>query len=357
MDSFSGYSIDHVVVVIDESGSMSRHSSTVPLIVDNLVAHLARRFTELGDKREVRVSIYTFGGRKGISCLIYDRDVLRMPSIKGNYSPYSNTPLIQATTVALDDLALTPQKYGDHSFLAYVITDGEENASPVKIRDAFPRKLASLPDNWTVGIFVPDSRGVAEAKRFGFQKDNISVWNTSADFSEVGAVIQRTTDAYLDNRSKGIRGTKSLFTLNEVTVTDIKKNLTPLAYYQYRLQSVIIDCRIDDFVQDVTGSPLVKGTGFYQLTKKESIQGHKQIAIQLKQGGTVYVGKDARKLLGLPDTTVDVIPGNFPDYTIFVQSTAPNRKLLAGTELLLLTPGMTTLISGPLSNIPSTWVA
>lgn len=355
MALFPGYSIDHVVIVIDESGSMNRHSQTVPLIVDNLVAHLARRFTELGDSREVRVSVYTFGGRNGIQCLIYDRDVLRLPSIKGHYSPYGGTPLIEATTIALDDLAQTPQKHGDHAFLMYVVTDGEENQSKQHYRTAFPQKLASLPDNWTVGIFVPDARGVAEAKRFGFDKDSISVWDTSKDFSEVGAVIQKTTDAFFDNRSKGIRGTKSLFSLNKVSVNDIKANLTPLAYYQYNLYDVDYDQRIDDFVLFRTRSALVKGTGFYQLTKKETIQDYKQIAVMLNRGGTVYVGSNARQLLGLPNQTVDVVPANYPDYTIFVQSTAPNRKLIRGTKLLLLTPGMVAALSGP--NIPDTWTA
>ena len=345
------YSIDHVVIVIDESGSMARHRTTVPTIVDNLVSHLARRFTELGDKREVRISVYTFGGKdhekhsSGYyrttystgTCLIYDRDVLRMPSIKGHYDPLGNTPLIQATNTALDDLAQTPQKHGDHAFLVYVITDGEENASPTAMRNSFPQKLGALPDNWTVGIFVPDSRGVAEAKRFGFQKDNISVWDTSKDFSEVGTVIQKATDVFLENRSKGIRSSKSLFSMNQLSTDTIKTALTPLQNGQYQLFRVLADQRIDDFVYDLTGQKIVIGTGFYELTKKETIQAQKQIAVL--HGGTVYVGPDARKILGLPDFTVDVQPDSHPGYSIFVQSTALNRKLKAGTQLLLLTPG------------------
>lgn len=342
-----------MVIVIDESYSMNRHRATVPVIVDNLVAHLARRFKELGSNEEVRVSVFSFGSRKGIRCLIYDRDVLRMPSIKGDYEPFSNTPLIQATTEAIDDISKTPQKYGDHAFLMYVVTDGEENASPLITVKNFPSKLANLAENWTVGIFVPDQRGVHEAKKFGFPKDNISVWDTSADFSEVGTVIKKTTDVFLENRSKGIRGSRNLFTLNKLTVSDIKSQLTPLDRYQYSLHKVDYDQRIDEFVLFRTASPLVKGTGFYQLTKKETVQDYKQVAVVLKYSGTVYVGLNARQLLGLPNQTVDVVPSNYPDYTIFVQSTAPNRKLMAGTQLLLLTPGMAAMLSGP--SIPDTW--
>lgn len=349
------YRIEHIVIVIDESGSMNTHRTTVPLIVDNLTSHLAQRFKELGANEEVRISIFTFGSRTGYKCLIWDRDVLRMPSIKGNYDPYGNTALITATSKSIDTLLRTPQEYGDHSFLMYIVTDGYENASQYRDIQTFPAKLGGLPDNWTVGIFVPDQRGVYEAKKFGFPKDSISVWDTSKSFAEVGTVITRTTDTFLENRSKGFKGTKSLFSMKRLTVNDIKNNLTPLMYTQYNLLPTAYDVRIDQLAERFTGSPLVRGCGFYQLTKKETVQDYKQVAVQLKQGGAIYVGKQARQLLGLPDQTVDVVPDSHPEYTIYVQSTAPNRKILAGTNLLLLTPGTANLLSGP--DIPETWSA
>jgi len=41
-------------------------------------------------------------------------------------------------------------------------------------------------------------------------------------------------------------------------------------------------------------------------------------------------------LLGLPDYEVKVNPAATPDFTIFIQSTSVNRKLLADTNLLIL---------------------
>ena len=64
----------------------------------------------------------------------------------------------------------------------------------------------------------------------------------------------------------------------------------------------------------------------------------KQVAIRLDSTGDVYVGSDARVKLGLPDNgmTTKAKPGDHKDYTIFVQSTAHNRKLIGGTECLIL---------------------
>jgi len=52
--------------------------------------------------------------------------------------------------------------------------------------------------------------------------------------------------------------------------------------------------------------------------------------------GDVYMGDAARQMLGLPSMHVKVGPGDHPDYTIFVQSTSMNRKLIQGTSLLVM---------------------
>ena len=332
--------INHIVLVIDASYSMQHLTREVVKVADNQIEYLARRSKELD--QETRITVYTFNttGYVGapehhIDCLIYDKDVLRVPSISGLYKADGATPLIDATFTALDDLAMTPEKYGEHSFLVYVLTDGEENTSRRSSYE-LSRKIDELADNWTLATFVPDQNSVYEAKKFGFPKDNIAVWDatSSKGVSEMGERIRETTEVFMQNRSRGIRGSRSLFTLATPSVGEVENNLNNLTYGSYEVLDVDVTGRIDDFVKRATGHPYVVGRAFYELIKTETIQPQKQIAILAN--GRVYTGYEARDLLGLPDEHVKVRPNNYQDYTIFVQSTSTNRKMLAGQKLLVL---------------------
>lgn len=325
--------INHIVLVLDASGSMAVHLHELVKVADNQIEYLARRSKELD--QETRVTVYTFNDHENIQCLIYDKDVLRMPSIAGLYHPDGMTALIDATVLALDDLSLTPEKYGEHAFLIYVLTDGQENRSRTS-PTILANKIAKLPDHWTLAAFVPDQDGVFEAKKFGFPKENIAVWDatTTKGLNEAGERIRQTTEVFMVNRTKGIRGSKSLFTLATPSVKTVAKTLDNLHYGQYRLLDVDETGRIDEFVEYELNRPYKLGEAYYQLTKTEEIQPQKKIAIFANH--KVYFGDEARALLGLPDYHVKVTPSDHPEYDIFVQSTSVNRKLIEGTKLLIL---------------------
>lgn len=325
--------INHIVLVLDASYSMSGREKDLIKVVDNQIAYLAQRSKDLD--QETRVTVYMFSNRSEIYCLIYDKDVLRMPSISEFYRVMSQTALIDATMIAISDLQMTPEKYGEHAFLLYVFTDGQENNSGHRSHD-LERVISGLPDHWTIAAFVPNHNGVFEAKRFGFPADNIAIWDatTAKGIVEAGEIVRKTTETFMQNRSRGIRGSKSLFKLAEVSGTDIKEALKPLPFDAYRMIRVNFDQRIDEFVYDNTGLSLTLGRGYYQLMKTEEIQPQKHLAILYQ--GKIYAGINARQMLGLPNETVKVKPDSHKDYTIFVQSTAPNRKLIQGTSLLLM---------------------
>lgn len=325
--------INHIALVLDASGSMQPHANALVKVADNQIAYLAKRSKELD--QETRVTVYSFNYSHNIRCLVYDKDVLRMPSIAGLYHVEGQTALVDATLLALGDLALTPEKYGEHAFLIYVLTDGEENNSRAHA-SALQDKITNLPDHWTLAAFVPNQTGVFEAKQFGFPKENISVWDatTAAGVSEAGEKIRQTTDTFMQNRKLGIRGSKSLFTLSTPTVQAVAKKLNSLHFGQYRLLDVDSDGRIDEFVESNLNRPYKLGEAYYQLMKPETIQASKAIAILSKS--KVYFGDEARDLLGLPSFNVKVKPTDHPGYEIFVQSTSLNRKLIAGTKLLIL---------------------
>jgi len=326
--------INHITFVLDASLSMTPHAKELVKVADSQIAYLAQRSKDLD--QETRVTVYTFNYARNINCLIYDKDVLRMPSIAGLYRTSGMTALAKATNLAIADLKLTPEKYGEHAFLIYVLTDGQENDSGLVECRVLPTNISLLPDHWTLAAFVPDQTGVFEAKKFGFPADNIAIWDaTNAQgVTEVGETIRKTSETFMQNRTKGIRGSRNLFNLNPVTVKDIKSQLVALTVGSYTINPVPFDQRIDDFTKQVTGQPYLPGKSYYQLTKREEIQPQKSIAIMHK--GDVYMGDAARQMLGLPSMHVKVGPGDHPDYTIFVQSTSMNRKLIQGTSLLVM---------------------
>lgn len=85
--------INHVALVLDASSSMRRLSHKVVEVADQQIAYLARRSQELD--QETRVTVYVFADQ--VECVIYDKDVLRMPSLKQMYRVGGMTALLAAT--------------------------------------------------------------------------------------------------------------------------------------------------------------------------------------------------------------------------------------------------------------------
>lgn len=329
--------INHITLVLDASTSMGPHRDALVRVADAQVAHLARRSQELD--QETRITVYTFADT--VSCVIYDKDVLRLPSIEKFYKPHGMTALIDAVLLSQRDLALTPQKYGDHAFLTYVLTDGEENKSksrPVDLQQC----LRGLAEHWTVGVLVPDISGKHEAKKFGFS--DIEVWDakSEAGVMEAGETILRATDTFMTNRATGVRGSRALFmagsdAVNKKTVATLGLSpLHPSKYHLIHVPSIPEKTWISEFTRTTAGLPYAVGKAYYQLTKPEKIQAGKQIAVVEKGTDKVYVGYEVRKLLGLPDTEIKVQPDVNKEFTIFVQSMSVNRHLVSHTKLLLM---------------------
>lgn len=336
--------INHVALVLDGSSSMEYLEPTLVKVADDLIKHLARKSVELD--QETRVTVYTFAD--AAECVIFDKDVLRLPSIAELYQPYGNTALRDATALSIEDLRQTMVKYGDHAFLTYVLTDGEENRSYKTTRTLFTALMENLRDNETVAALVPDENGVRYAKSVGFPEGNIAKWEvTKKGLEDVGTKITRSTDTFMESRVLGVRATKGIFTtgldaVNKSTVNS--KKLTPLPRDQYVLLDVknnATDYAIRPWVEaqfDIHDKPRKYeiGKAFYQLMKTETVQATKGVALQNIHSGRIYTGQEARDVLNLPNVDARVKPGQNDEYRIFVQSTSVNRKLIPGTKLLLL---------------------
>ncbi|MFE9291020.1 vWA domain-containing protein [Streptomyces olivaceus] len=338
--------INHVALVLDASSSMSRLSGKVVEVADEQIAYLARRSQELD--QETRVTVYVFADQ--VECVIYDKDVLRMPSLKQMYRVGGMTALLAATLKSQRELAQTAQLYGDHSFLTFVLTDGQENAShrcsdapardPRALVDAVASMIETQEDNWTLAVLVPDQMGKREAMQYGFPKDNVAIWDATSTqgLQEAGQVIQEATEKFMIGRSKGIRGSRAVFSTgaDAVNKDTIKAaGLKPVDSTKYQLVPVTRDAAIRDWVVE-SGHTYRTGGAYYQLSKSEKVQPKKQISVLEKKTDRIYTGPEARALLGLPDVEVRIKPDHNDEFTIFVQSTSVNRKLVPNTRLLLM---------------------
>jgi hypothetical protein len=328
--------IDHIAIVMDASGSMSHLKRDVIKVVDGQIAYLARRSKELD--REVRVSVYTFDTR--VKCVIFDKDVLRLPSITSLYQIGDMTALIDATIQSQEDLAKTATMYGDHAFLTFVVTDGLENKSRRAPGD-LANLLARQPDNFTIATLVPDHRSLDKARQYGFPADNCEIWDakSSAGVVAAGSVIQTATDNFMAMRAKGFRSTRSLFStgldaLNPETVAAAA--LVPIDKSVYGILRCAMRMPIQDFVETRFG-PYVPGKAFYELSKSETIGAKKAVLIEEKATGKIFGGQEARRIIGLPDDQgITRSPTDNPLYTVFVQNRTGTRNLVPGRRVLVM---------------------
>jgi hypothetical protein len=324
--------INHVALVLDGSSSMSSHKSNLIKVADEQIRHLALRSEELS--QETRVSVYLFD--YDVKCLIFDMDVMRLPSISDLYRAHGMTALVDAVVKSQKDLATTSQIYGDHAFLTFVLTDGMENHSK-NSWTILPQYTAHAAENWTVGFLVPDSDGEVYLTRAGVSKGVISRWDASSakGLTDSFTTIRTATDTFMANRSKGVRGSRNIFStgVDAVNEQTVRGTLTPVSGVQQ--YHVSFKSRIDDFVRGAVGY-YSTGSSYYQLTKTETIQAQKQILVREKSTGKIYGGREARHLIGLPDgEAVRVKPNANPLYDIFVQSTSVNRNLMPNTTVLV----------------------
>jgi hypothetical protein len=253
------------------------------------------------------------------------------------------------------DQQLIPEKYGDHTHLLYVITDGLENASRAESIKKLPAVISLMPGNWTLAAFAPGETARRKLKEFGFHPGNVSIWDPSKKGAalDVGVAMASATSSYLDSRSTGMRSTQNLFSMNAPSASTLKRSLTPMTPGSYWFIPVTAEDlaqiergRIDQFYELKTGQSYTPGRVYYEMSQRVRIQHHKKLAVAIydktSNSEEVYVGDNVRGMLGLPpaDAKVEVriSPGNWNTrgYKVYILSTSLNRRLIPGTRVLCM---------------------
>jgi hypothetical protein len=341
--------VNHVMIVVDASGSMITQASSVKIQLDQLHADLKESSAELD--QETRLTLYSFSST--VQCLAFDTDVLRLPSLGGLYDVGREmTALNDATAIAIDDMLTTSTLYGDHAFLAYVITDGLENASNFVSQDGSDvrARIQALDHRWTVASFVPSPSARRMAEAMGFPRDNIALWavNSRTGFDDASKIMRSATRGYMTARASGTTSTRSLFStgeqaLNTQTVTAALEPLAPGKYTMLR-NSTPETHEMKAFVE-YNGLKYRHGTHYYQLgSSRALIQPTKNIVVVNKK--TLQAFSDeapgspkVRDLIGLSNgDRVSVSAEANREFFVFVQSTATNRHIKTGLHAFTLDP-------------------
>lgn len=325
---------NHVAFVLDVSGSMGHLTQQVRKVFQKQIDYL--RQSSLTFQQETRVSVYLFNST--VKCVISDVDVARPMELEELYS-FGQTALLDAGGLAIDDLMELPQKYGDHSFIVYLLTDGFENASMKYNSETFLNKIKSLPENFSICALAPDMNSIRSLKMYGIPEGNIDKWDTTErGIEEVGQKIEKTMHNFYTGRQSGVRSMSTAFSdLNKVTVADVKQVAKEVKNVQVVINEGVQAVYIKPLVEDKLGKKYVTGTAYYELVKRETVQEDKKIAVQDKKTGKVYVGYDARVILNLPTVgAVKVDPVQSSKWNVYVQSNSVNRNIIPKQRVLVI---------------------
>lgn len=315
----------HVVLVMDDSASMGHirdRANTEGAKMLNAMVNDLR-----GAGFDVQVSGYEFA--TGVA-----RRAKRIQSWKPSIGATGGaTALNSAIIRAIEDSE--KEERSDESTLILVVTDGENNRhghSVMDVRDAVRR--AQGTGRYTVLLAGP-STIKSYASAIGIEAGNVAVWDQSNEgVAKLCSATVAGGASYTQARAGGQRAVNNYFRpdLSKLTAADLAK-LADLSAH-FKAMKVDKESRVDEFILDKTKEPLVIGSVYYQLMKREKVQSHKGVLVRRIGEKRIYGGAQARRLLGLPKHEVTVEPGNHAGYEIFVQSTSINRKLPRGTSIL-----------------------
>jgi hypothetical protein len=328
---------NYVALVVDESGSMQYLAGDAISAFNGVLETVKAKTFE--QHQETLISLYKFSSRPE---RVYDSVGVSQasPLTHGSYRPAGQTALRDAVALAIADFSSRPDAYrSDVSFLVIVVTDGQENNSIIPeshLRDMIVAKQAT--DRWTFTFNMPPGAG-HYATRFGVPAGNVREWEqTRRGMGETRVETEKGIGSYFEGRSRGATYSANFYDvtpdLSKLKSTAVKKALTDVKA-DFKVLQVQKEEVIKDRVE-AQGLDYRVGDAYYQLTKRELVQPHKDVLLMEKGKSAIWGGAEARDLLGLPaNAGAKVTPGNHANYDIFVQSTSTNRKLVRGTKLLV----------------------
>lgn len=323
-----------IFLLLDESGSMNPIRDQTVNTVNDVVQSLKVGSLASGQNTEFTLVRFNSEIKPSTKTLIeWVKPLGRM-----DYMPGSSTRLFDAVGHTLTDALRSDD--GVTSYVVNVVTDGEDMGSHQFNSNQVVNliKKAQATDRFTIVFLVPPGYKNRLCQDFDIPTGNVQEWEaTEKGVRGAGSSLQSGYSNYFVTRSAGGTSTKSFFTtdLSKVKSSDVKRSCQNMTN-NVEVAQVKAEIDIATFVEK-KGYKYTKGSAFYQLTKDEKVQSFKNIMLMEKGKSDVYGGDKTRDLLGLPSgQEVLVKPGNHANWDVFIQSTSANRKLVRGTNLLIV---------------------
>lgn len=339
---------NYIIYLLDNSPSMALCIDRARRWFNDVVATMKVAAYSVRNEQDTYVSVYTIGDypyKLHANTVHPERTPIMDAS---NLNARGNgTPLFLTMNAAINNaLQLHDANDPNVSFLLSIVTDGEDNVDTWNYSQLVKGllKKANATDRWSVVFAGPPGSKSMVTQHLGLYGGNCTEWDvTEASMAAVSKASVVGTQAYFASRSAGDTQIKTFYEadLSKVQMADLAK----LANWNTRFMRfpVTQKMEISDFVASL-GLPTGyrPGNGYFELSKRERVQSHKEFAILLLRSGQIYGGAEARKIMGLPaGQDIKLAPGvhKLADGTeckVFVQSTSVNRHLMPGTEMLYL---------------------
>lgn len=327
--------ITYVLYILDSSGSMHTVEKTAKQFVIKNVDELFNSAKELN--QYAYASLMTFADVVSTPTALIDSKAFINDRLN-RYCCMGWTALNDAIINGIDFLEKNCDSNSvTSSFLVVIVTDGIENRSYNKTSTT-GAKIRHLMDkgNWTFAFNGPPGSKSIISMNYNIPKENINEWEGQDALESSTITNMASTRSYIHERSQGKTQSVNYFTKvdpNDINYRTVSK-LTDVSK-DFSRYEVTRSMQIRDFVHS-KGHAYVKGKAYYELTKTEELQEYKDVLVFEKKTGSIYKGNEARIALGIPlGIRVKVSPVDHSDkYSIFINSTSYNRKLVPGTVLL-----------------------
>lgn len=336
---------NHICFVVDRSGSMRSIRARVVSVFNDQLKTVQKNAKSAG--QQTFFSTFMFHSKVDAP-RHFAVPVESVPKLQSkDFQLGGTTALLDAVGTAITRLQkVKGAKGAETSFLLVVITDGEENASR-----KYKRTLKGLikevqkTGRWSLAFLVPP-RSENSMTVYGIPRGNVTSWDATAKGTQVmDEKLSAGLQTFYKARASGQKAVNTFFT-TDMSKVDVKR-LTGLkdlskGFAQWKVDKersirefVNTKLQTSPSLRKKLGDEYKPGRGFYELTKPETVQPRKNLAIMDKATKAIFGGEQARKVLGMPaGGSVRVKPGNHLNYAIFVESTSTNRKLVRGTTLL-----------------------
>lgn len=180
----------HIVLVLDESGSMDWMRSKVVDGVNKLLDGL-----KADDTTPVNCTIVIFNDTARV--LVDHKPAAQIKPLSGyDYDPHSGTGLLDGVGMALD-AAEAATGYNERALVA-IITDGEENDSRIFKHEEIQARIKNLlqTSTWAFAFFGADDYSAeVMGEVLGIPKSMVSAFHGSSTFTKIKAVAAKFRQA------------------------------------------------------------------------------------------------------------------------------------------------------------------